>query len=523
MRLHKTDQNGFTLVELTVAIVIMTMIVISMFGLFISLVQSAVLSKEKSAASALATNQIEYLKSLPYDELGIQGGSISVTNPLPASKTQTLSGVVYTIKTDIKYVDDAYDGCGSYPDLPTKMLYCRNYPPPSGAPATDLNPADYKIINVSVYDHTNTLLAGVDTQISARVAETASNTGALFVKVIDQNGNPVSGATVSVSDTSLTPHVNVADSSDGNGETIFYDLPPDTSNYNYTITASLNGYSTLSTILPSGSLQPNYSSQKLFAQQSSNVTLTLKPQGINSLVIESTDVSGNPLPNAKIYVKGGYKKYTSSSDTQYYFDTLSPSDIRPVTDSGGLASLANLVPGPYIFCGDDGSVSCKVGNTTYYLAAAIPYGGINSFNPISVPTYVASSPPTTTYPYNGNNYLQKVRLMLTTNSNYPRVQTLTPSSISLASTDLSNFAFTMTGANLPCSASAGSCSTSIVFSQSGQDYNASCTGAASGTSLNCTADLTGISTGNVTIKVSANGYTLTLPDVPLLAGINVTT
>jgi len=520
-KMHSTHrESGFTLVELTVAVVVIGMIVISVMGLYLSLVRSAVHTKRKAVALTLATNQIEYLKSLPYSKLAVAGGSIVSPNPLPASTVQTLNGVKYTIKTSINYIDDAYDGCASYPTQALKQLYCRNYPPPSGAPATDLNPADYKILHVSVTDPTSTTLAAVDTQVAARVAETSSNTGALFVKVLDGNGNPVSGATVQITNSTLTPAVNASDSSDSNGVAIFYDLPPDTTGYDYNVTASLTGYSTLTTIPPSGTLQPNFANQRIFVQQSSIVTLTLLPQGSDSLLIETTDMAGNPLANVKTYVKGGYKKYNDSTNTQYYFDTLSPSDTRPVTDASGLAALSNLVPGPYIFCGDLGATSCTIGGTTYYLAAAVPYTGSNALNPIAVPTYLAAAPPATTFPYNGHNYLQKVRLMFTTNVNYPRVFTLTPSEADQSSSPMNAFAFQITGANLPCGATPATCGTTVKFTQGSSTFTASCTGNG-GTNLNCTVDLSAAAVGGSQLVILANGNTLTLPASPLLGGIHV--
>jgi type II secretory pathway pseudopilin PulG len=521
--MKKAQQSGFLLVELVVALAVLSIVALSIYDLFSSLIKSALYTKRKAVALTLATNQMEYLKSLSYDSLAVAGGSIYATSLLPSSTTQVINGVTYTTKTAIDYVDDAYDGCGSYPNLTLKMANCRNYPPPSGAVATDLNPADYKIIHVTTYAPTvATKLAEVDTQVSARVAETASTTGALFVNVIDSNGNPVSGATVSVSDTTVTPNVAVSDSTNVNGTAIFYDLPPDTNGYDYVVSGSFTGYSSLSTLPPSGSLQPTYASQQLIAQQSSFVTLTLKPQGANSIVLETTDVSGNPLPNVKVYVKGGYKKYTLSTNTTYYYDGLSPSDIRPTTDASGLAALTNLVPGSYVFCGDVGATSCVIGGTTYYLAAAVPYGGTNSFNPITVPTYLASSPPATTYSYGGLAYLQKVRLMLTTSSSYPRINTLTPSEISLSSAgSLTAFPFQITGTNLPCSAVAASCSTTVKFLQGATTYTASCTGAASGVQLTCTVNFTGITAGGSQLVISTGGNTLTLPASPLLGGMYV--
>lgn len=515
------NQAGFTLVELAISIVVLGILSTSIFGLYTSLVNSAVLIKRRAVGLTLATNQMEYLKSLPYDSLAVAGGSIYSANPLPATKTQKINGITYIIKTSINYVDDAFDGCGSYPSLALKQLYCRNYPPPSGAPATDLNPADYKIVHVSTSIVGNPSLAEVDTQISARVAETASNTGALFAKVVDNNGNPVSGATINVANGTLIPAVNLSDSTDSNGVAVFYGLPPDTTNYHYVVTASNTGYSSLTTIGPNGTLQPNYPSQNILIQQSSFVTLTIKQQGANSLVVETTDVNGNPLPSTKIYVKGGYKKYTLATDTSYYYDTLSPSDARPVSDANGLFALSNLVPGNYIFCGDLGATSCSIGGTTYYLAAAVPYSGINPFNPVTVPAYDPASPPGTTFAYGDNNYLQKVRLMLSTSSSYPRITDLSPNDVSSSGGTISAFAFQINGANLPCSSSPASCSTVVKLLQGASTYTASCTGTTSGLQLNCVINLSGASQGSTQLVVTASGFTLTLPASPLLGGVNV--
>ena len=518
------NESGYTLVELLMIIAVLAIMSLGAFDLFISLLHSAIVGTRQAVASTLATNQMEYLKSLPYDNLAVTGGPIISSTTIPPTITKTVDGDTYTITTSISYVDNAYDGCGSYPTQALKQKYCQDYPPPSGAPAVDSNPADYKDVNVTVTDKSGLQLAELDTHIAALVAETASNTGALFVYVIDQSGNPISGATVNVTNSSVSPAVNVSDTTDENGIVIFYDLPPSTTGYKYVINASDSGYSSLTTIAPSGSLQPTYSSQNLLSENSSYVTLTLKQEGTDSLVLETTDTNGNPLPSAKIYVKGGYKKYTSTSDTTYYYDTLTPTDTRPVTDSNGLAALTNLVPGTYFFCGDQGATSCSVNGTTYYLAAAVPYGGSNPLQPITVPTYDPSNPPATTYAYNGINYLQKVRLMLTTNSTFPRVSGLTPSDISLSSGSLASFAFNITGVNVPCSATASSCSTHVSFIEGSSTYTASCTGVSGNSqqTLSCTANLSGLTTGSTQLVVTVGSNTLTLPASPLLGGLIVT-
>lgn len=515
-------QSGFTLVELTVTLVAFAIIAISFMGLYTSLVKSTVVARKQAVATTLATSQMEYLKSLPYDNLAVAGGSIYATSPIPATKTQTLNGVRYTIKTSINYVDDAYDGCAGYPTQALKELYCRSYPPPAGSPATDSNPQDYKIANVKVTDNANVILAQVDTHISSRVSETASTTGALFVNIIDGNGNKVSGATVTVTNTTVSPNVNVSDSSDANGTAIFYGLPPDTNNFDFTVSATKSGYSTLSTIIQAGTLTPTYPNQKIFSQQSSFVTLVIKPQGNNSLVLETTDINGNPLGNVRVYMKGGYKRYTATTDKTYYYDNLSPTDSRPTTNASGMATVGNLVPGAYYVCGDTGATSCSIGGTTYYLAAAVPYGGTSPFSPIDIPAYDAAVPPATTFDYDGAPYLQKVRLMLTPGSSFPRVTGISPSNVSATSGNLSSVTFTINGVNLPCSASAASCSTTVSVRQGGNTYAASCTGAAAGVLMSCTANISGAVAGNTQLVLSNSGGTLTLPASPLIGGLVVT-
>lgn len=512
--------QGFTLTELVIGLTVLAIVALSFFGLFTSLVDSATVAKNRAVATTLATNQMEYLKSLPYDSLVVAGGSIYSPNPLPASTTQKVNGVTYTVVTSVGYIDDAYDGCTNYPNQQLKQLYCRNYPPPAVAPAVDSNPQDYKIVHVTVKNNIGVSLAKVDTEISARVAETSSSSGALFVSVIDGNGNPVSGANVHVVNTVIGP-VDVSDDTDSKGNAIFYGLPPDTNNYDYTVTASKAAYSSLTTIVPAGSLQPTYPNQKIFVQQSSYLTLTIKPQGANSLVIETTDTTGNPLAGVKVYVKGGYKKYTATTDTSYYFDNLTPTDSRLTTDVSGLAGVSNLVPGAYIFCGDLGATSCNVGGTTYYLVAALPYSGSNSFNPVSVPIYDPAAPPPTTFVYGSNNYLQKVRLMLTTNAAFPRIFSLSPDDVSLSGGTIASFAFHITGANLACGSSPGSCGTTVQFLQASNTYTAACTGVDGSTDLSCTVDLTGATVGNLRLVISVGGNTLNLPDSPPIGVLNV--
>src|SRR5665213_3332320 len=161
----KTQEGGHTVVELMLVMVVLAILTLASFDLFTALLHSAIVAQRQAVASTLATNQMEYLKSLPYDNLAVAGGAIVASQTIPASFTKKVNGDTYTITTSITYADDAYDGCGSYPSQALKQQYCRNYPPPASAPATDNNPGDYKDVNVTVTDTSGLQLAERNTQI----------------------------------------------------------------------------------------------------------------------------------------------------------------------------------------------------------------------------------------------------------------------------------------------------------------------------------------------------------------------
>ncbi len=510
-------QKGVSLVELVIGLAVLSVVFLSFLMLFTSLVNSSVVAKRKSIATSIATTHIEYLKSLPYDLLAVQGGSIYSANPLPATKTETVDGFRYTIKTSINYIDDAFDGCMTYPSQELKEKLCRNYPPPASQINNDTNAADYKIINVKVENDAGNRLIELGTQIASRVAETSSTTGAMIINVIDDNGNPIQGANVNLTNSTLNPVINLSDSSDANGIAIFYNLPTDTSGFDYKINASKLAHSTLETIKPSGSLQPTYPSQNVISQQSSYVTIVLRPQNQNSIIAEAFTTTGAPISNLRIALKGGYKSYSLPTNTAYYYDNTSP-DNRPTTDASGLFGVKDLTPGPYFFCGDTGTTSCRAGSTNHYLVAAIPYNGYAGYNPTLVPT-TAESDSFTSYIYNGDSYKQKVRLIFSTSSSFPRISTISTSEVSLSGSTLSNFDFSITGSNLPCSSS--SCQTSVRVVQASNTYTATCSGISGNTRLDCYVNLSGISIGSSQLVIQNSGGTYTSPaDLPL-GGFNV--
>ena len=236
------------------------------------------------------------------------------------------------------------------------------------------------------------------------------------------------------------------------------------------------------------------------------MTLVLKPMTANSLALATVDTNGNPISGVKVSIKGGYKKYQDLTNTEYYYNNFSPSDTRPTSDGSGLIFIQNLVPGDYIFCGDNGNSGCTVGGTNYIVAAAVANQSDHSFNPMSVPSFSSSNP---LY----SDYTQLIRLILTTNSSMPTIKTITPSQVDQA--NVGNFHFMLEGTNLTCYAQGNGCPTTVRFREQGgptvtatncfDDENTS------GVKMECDANLSSMTSGMKYIEISNGGGTLSIP------------
>jgi Tfp pilus assembly protein PilV len=71
------DESGYSLVEVTVAIVVLTVAVVPMVGMFEGAIRAANASGDYDRARACAVQKLEQVKSLPYEtvESGLPGGA----------------------------------------------------------------------------------------------------------------------------------------------------------------------------------------------------------------------------------------------------------------------------------------------------------------------------------------------------------------------------------------------------------------------------------------------------------------
>jgi hypothetical protein len=106
---------------------------------------------------------------------------------------------------------------------------------------TDFAPGDYKQVKLSVKNTTTNVVTKFVTNIVPVGLENLTSGGALSLSVINAVGQPVAGASINISNTSVSPSVNVTRTSDANGNWVEVGLPDSSNSYHITVTKS--GYS----------------------------------------------------------------------------------------------------------------------------------------------------------------------------------------------------------------------------------------------------------------------------------------
>jgi prepilin-type N-terminal cleavage/methylation domain-containing protein len=218
-RRRVAGESGFTLVETLFAMVIFAGLAVAMAGLLTSAISANKLARERTVAEQAAMEQIEYIRRLPYQDVGILLGN----PPGVVASTKTIAtGLVGTITTQIRYVDD---------------------PTPTSYETT----ANYKRVTVTVTrDRDGKLMARQVTYVapSSRTPFGGINLATIQPLVLDYGLNvPVEGVAVSLATGPSAPR---NDTTDATGKVSFPKLDPNPTptcpSDCYDLTASLFGY-----------------------------------------------------------------------------------------------------------------------------------------------------------------------------------------------------------------------------------------------------------------------------------------
>ena len=83
-------EEGFTLVESMMAVVLLVMVGTSLSGVLASAVANYSASRERTIAEQLAQDQIEAMRRMPFSQVGLPNGN-PAAGPLQASRNRSTS------------------------------------------------------------------------------------------------------------------------------------------------------------------------------------------------------------------------------------------------------------------------------------------------------------------------------------------------------------------------------------------------------------------------------------------------
>jgi prepilin-type N-terminal cleavage/methylation domain-containing protein len=306
----KTD--GFTLIEVLVALGLFSIISLGVFMAYANILDASVSSRLTKAAIAIAEEEIEIVRNLAYDDVGIEGGfPIGV---LSAQKTVMYGGVSFVVETFVRNIDDAFDGT-------------------LGGVPNDTAPADYKLIAFRISCPTCPRFTAqkleFNTYVAPRGLENATNNGNLFINVFDANGLPVQNAKVHVVNNLVNPAIDINDETNISGVLQLVDVPTSTIAYEITITKT--GYSSEQTYA-TDDFTPSTPSKLHSTVASQTITeISFPIDKLSSLVVGTSDQFCQLVEGVNFNVEGTKLVATEPDVKKHSFSTT--------TDANGSKSL----------------------------------------------------------------------------------------------------------------------------------------------------------------------------------------
>ncbi|MEW6581905.1 MAG: carboxypeptidase regulatory-like domain-containing protein [Actinomycetota bacterium] len=293
---------GFSYVEILVTIAVFTLMSAGVAAGLVQASKSIGKSKQEGIATKLAASALDDVRSMRYDDVGVVGGNPPGT--LPATRTANVSGLGYTIVTDVDYIDDQTPG------------QARNY-------------VNYKRVAVTVTPLAGTTAAVTQSTVVAPPAIAAIvNKATAIVSVVDAvTGQPVPGASVTIDQSTSATRTDVTDA---NGAVVFAGLEPSATSptdpkYKYRLSASASGWATHSTTTPA------VMQQHLAAQQTWNATIKMfRPATINvNLRDATTGALVTRMASVTVAGAGGANATRYGDTGTFTFPDLAGAPIEP--------------------------------------------------------------------------------------------------------------------------------------------------------------------------------------------------
>ncbi len=361
---NKINLRGYTLIETTVAIAVFLIFAVGIYGTLTFVFKGVYQSRIRILETAILNDEIENVRNLAYDDIGLKNGVPS--GVLEHVKTVTRNGVSFIVTTSVRYVDDPFDGTAS------------------GIP-NDLAPNDYKLVELSINFIGRVPLAPLSytAQFAQTFSETSTNKGLLYIQVVDAEGLAVDQATVRISNASTSPPILIDDFTDNTGWYKLIEAPTGTLAYNIFISKS--GYSSDFTTSSKPS-NPNPTKPPASVTSHNITTMSFAIDKVSNINFRTITSTCEAVPSASFSMKG--QKLIGSVPAVYKFDkTLT-------TNGSGIYNLSNAEWDTYSFS--------AIG-TTYNIAGTIPLSPFTLQPDNNQDVYIMLSP------YTANSLLVKVK------------------------------------------------------------------------------------------------------------------
>lgn len=224
MRSPSHTKRGLSFIGVVVSLALLLIFFTGLIAMFRASLALTAAAKARAGATALAAEQMEYVRSLTYADTGTIGGIPN--GAVPQEKKEDLNGITYTTRTFIQYIDDPADGQGI--DDQTGII------------------TDYKFIKVTTSYEVADRSAEVSlvSNRTPRGIETTEGGGTLRIQVNDALSTPLQSAQVRIQNDLLDPIVDVTTFSNASG-LVF--LPGAATGTGYRVTVTRSGFSTAQT------------------------------------------------------------------------------------------------------------------------------------------------------------------------------------------------------------------------------------------------------------------------------------
>ena len=332
VRSHRKRISGFTLIEAMVVLFVVSLITLTFYETWNLGTKHIANAKYRLGATALANQQMEIIRSLIFDDIGTVSGIPSGT--LAQDQTLHVNNTVYDVHTVVQFVDDPTDGTLS-----------------SG---TDLAPNDYKKVTITVSWGDASDSETVDTTSIFSldgVESVAAGTGILSVNVLNNAGVGVANASVHITNTSVTPNINVTAATDTNGNLMFPGAPASVQGYH--ITVSKGGYYGNMTYspYPTSVFKPTNVHASVVA--GSLTAATLVADRTSKLKIQTEDPFGGSVPDIDFTISGGLVIGVDAGTSAPVYDFTQTTS----TDSSGEKEFSDRSSGGYTLTLDPSAVA----------------------------------------------------------------------------------------------------------------------------------------------------------------------